>query len=203
MTMRNVLVSGGLLIAVVGVPAIGVAQVFQDSFDAENGGVGALNYASFAKWTVSDGFVDLIGNSFFDSYPGNGLYVDLDGSNADAGKMTSTAIAVSPGTYKLEFQLGIIGGFGNDQMTVSLDTAYSEVFDVSDAGTQPNFQTISRLIPVNSAGNVNLVFDHAGGDNFGLAIDDVSLALVPEPSALVTLFGCGLLAVRRGRRTIR
>ena len=50
--------------------------IFSDNFNAENGGTGVLNYNSFNNWTVTDGTVDLIGNGFFDFYPGNGLYVD-------------------------------------------------------------------------------------------------------------------------------
>jgi hypothetical protein len=162
--------------------------VFEDDFNAENGGVAALNYSGFANWTVSDGFVDLIGNTFFDIYPGNGLYVDLEGSNQNAGTLTSTLISLTPGTYSLEFDLGINGGFGNDQMTVSLGAAYSEVFDATDAGV---------------ADDLSLVFDHLGADDFGLVIDNVSLTrLVPEPSclALVALGLIGLRVAGRSRR---
>ncbi|MEZ5560441.1 MAG: hypothetical protein R3E86_18090 [Pseudomonadales bacterium] len=53
--------------------AANAAIIFSDNFDGENGGVGALNYNSFAHWTVLDGTVDLIGNGFFDFLPGNGL----------------------------------------------------------------------------------------------------------------------------------
>ncbi len=56
-----------------------------------------LNYAGFANWDVLDGFVDLIGNGFFDLLPGNGLYVDLDGSTGDAGKLISkTTFTLDP-----------------------------------------------------------------------------------------------------------
>jgi hypothetical protein len=203
MATRNVLAVGVMFIGVLAAPAVGMAQVFQDSFDTENGGVGALNFAAFTKWTVSDGFVDLIGNNFFDSFPGNGLYVDLDGSNANAGILTSTSFAVVPGSYTLEFQLGLNGGFGNDNMTVSLGSAFNEVFDAADAGASPNFVLISRTFPVASAGNVNLVFSHAGGDDFGLIIDDVNLTLVPEPTALAAVACAGVLAVRTRPRSVR
>lgn len=39
-----------------------------------------LNYTGFVKWDVTRGRVDLIGHSFWDIYPGNGLYVDLQGT---------------------------------------------------------------------------------------------------------------------------
>jgi hypothetical protein len=174
--------------------------VFQDDFNAENGGFPVTNYAGFANWTVSNGFVDLIGNGFFDFYPGNGLYLDLDGSGVDAGTLTSSPIAVSPGTYLLQFDLGCNCGFGNDSMNVTLGGDYSETFTLTDAGVSPNFNSISRPIQVTSAGNVSIVFDHAGGDNFGLVIDNVGLTrLIPEPASLMLLglSAVGLLVRRR------
>lgn len=52
---------------------------------------GALNYSSFADWTLSDGTVDLFGNGFFDLLPGNGMYVNLAGTSAPHnGKLTLT-----------------------------------------------------------------------------------------------------------------
>jgi hypothetical protein len=59
------------------------ATVFSDDFNTDSL---ALNQTSFlGGWTVSSGTVDLIGTGFFDFYPGNGHYVDLDGSTANAG----------------------------------------------------------------------------------------------------------------------
>ena len=49
----------------------------------------ALNYTGFANWTVYSGTVDLIGNGSYDFLPGDGLYVDLDGSTSDAGVLTT------------------------------------------------------------------------------------------------------------------
>ena len=44
-----------------------------------------LNYNSFSQFSVTNGTVDLIGNGFFDFYPSQGRYVDLDGSTGNAG----------------------------------------------------------------------------------------------------------------------
>ena len=95
--MRRML---GLLVVLVGLAAgrVDAAVIFSDNFDGENGGVGALNYAGFANFTVSNGSVDLIGNGYFDYLPGNGLYIDLDGSTSDAGVLTeSPALALAAG----------------------------------------------------------------------------------------------------------
>lgn len=165
--------------------------VFQDNFNSENGGAGALNYASFANWTVSDGSVDLIGNGFFDFYSGNGLYVDLDGTTSDAATLTSTSLALAPGNYVLSFSLGV-NGSGNNDFLLTLGSFFSETFDQSDAGGAPNFATITRSFTIGSSGNESLVFAHSGGDNFGLIIDNVVLSrddpgVVPEPASVVSV----------------
>jgi hypothetical protein len=65
--------------------------VFSDNFSGENGGASQLNYTGFAKWTVSNGTVDLIrDNTFGIRCRGNtGSCVDLDGSTMDSGPMLS------------------------------------------------------------------------------------------------------------------
>ena len=70
------------------IPAAKAAPIFQENFEAE--GPVALNYNSFSQFTVTDGTVDLIGNGFFDFYPSQGRYVDLDGSTYNAGVLATT-----------------------------------------------------------------------------------------------------------------
>ena len=146
----------------------------------------------FSGWAFFP--VDLIGNGFFDSYPGNGLCVDLDGSSGNAGVRTSIPIALTPGSYVLKFDLGTISGFAADAMTVSLGTEYSEVFQEADAGQPQTFNSISRAFQVNSPGSLSLVFDHQGGDDFGLVIDNVRLTLVPEPALFALCLSGGSMA---------
>jgi hypothetical protein len=85
------------------------AVLLSDNFDTENGGVGMLNYNGFANFTVSNsgagGAVDLIGNGFFDFYPGNGLYVDICGSASACGVLT-TKQTFAPGTYDIALSIG-------------------------------------------------------------------------------------------------
>ena len=70
-----------------GASAAQAATVFSDNFNSDSLG---LNYTAFVNgWSVSDGTVDLIGTGFFDFYPGNGNYVDLDGSSSNAGVLAS------------------------------------------------------------------------------------------------------------------
>ena len=79
--------------------------MFQDNFDSENSLVAALNYNGFNNWSVS-GVVDLIGNSYFDFLPGNGMYLDMDGSNYAAGTITTKVSSLwiqEPTLYLLSF----------------------------------------------------------------------------------------------------
>lgn len=182
----------------------GAVTIFSDDFNSENGGVGAINYAGFANWTVNPGTVDLIGNGFFDFYPGNGLFVDLDGSTSQAGKMTSSAIAVTPGFYSLSFMLGgNARGAANDTVSVSVDTGFANqnyvlnYMDPLTAYTLP-FQVLS-------ATSINLVFQNAGGDNVGAILDNVRLeqrdqAQVPDGGTSALLLGMGLLALGWSRK---
>lgn len=180
--------------------------VFQDNFNAENGGVGALNYAAFAHWTISDGTVDLIGNGFFSFSPvtdGHGLYVDLDGSTANAGLMLSIPLTLSPGHYSLFFQLA-----GNQRQ------AGDEVVDfyLKDGGTTFDSGAIlvteaqaftGFIVPftVTSPMQFSMTFSNHGGDNIGALLDNVELTQTPEPGAIVMIAtGLGALAGIRRRR---
>lgn len=179
--------SGFLVAMFVGLPvAFGGTVLLSDNFDTENGGVTTINHDSFANWVVSDGSVDLIGPGLADVYPGNGLYLDLDGTTNDAGVLTSAeTFSLLPGEYELRFDLGDVsfslGQGGPNNMTVSLGNLYTETFETSDAMID-SLVPIVRTIDVTDPADAQLAFDHSGGDNFGIVIDNVSLTLIPEPA---------------------
>ena len=96
-------------------------------------GEGALNYNrhhSFINWDVTGGDVDLIGNGFFDFLPGNGLYVDLAGSNSTPGNIINgRMVSNSPFTltaghsYRLSVMLA-----GNQRQAGTPYSAKVQVF---------------------------------------------------------------------------
>jgi hypothetical protein len=180
--------------------------LFGDNFNTETL---ALNYTGFANWTVSNGTVDLIGNpSFFDLQPGNGRYVDLDGSTSQAGTMTSSALTLTGGvTYDLTFSLA--GSQRGDTNTVNYGIEFhsGSVLDVSASQTLASgasFGVFSlSFTPSSSTTDAHIVFHNLGGDNIGLLLDNVAVnaqaAGVPEPGSLL-LLGFGLVGLAAWRR---
>ena len=194
-----------IVLALAGFALAGTANaaiIFSDDFDTENGGSWQLNFGGFTQWTVSDGTVDLIGaGSPYDLLPGNGLYVDMDGSTTNAGKMTSIAINLVAGTYTLQFDLaGNQRNGGTESVTVQVNMGPL----VSDSISLPQnapFTTYQYTFSVAAPTAVNLSFEGAGGDNFGMLLDNVSVS-VPEPGTLA-LLGLGLVGAGLARRRRR
>lgn len=189
----------------------GALVLLEDDFDTENGGSGALNFTGLTNWNVIDGAIDLIGNGYYDLYPGNGLYLDLDGSSSKAGTLESKVVfSLDPGDYELRFDLGGSARTASpvDTVTVSLGSVFSESFTLE---YDDPLTTIVRNISVATASTGTLVFAHDGADYRGIILDDVRLtrldaSSVPEPSVLLITFAglCVLWAVwRRGIGTVR
>jgi len=154
--------------------------LLEDNFDSENNAQPVLNFAGFTNWDITNGTVDLVGPGLFDILPGNGLYVDLDGSSQNAGRMESkTTFSLLPGAYELQFDLAgnQNRAFGPDTVVVSLGPVFNEEITL-----EPDvpLTTFTRNLIVTEATDAKLVFDHAGGRNIGLLLDNVSLSGVGE-----------------------
>lgn len=178
--------------------------VFFDNFDNETP---ALNQAP-SNWDQVRGTVDIIGNGpnggpFHDFLPGNGYYVDLDGSTGAAG-LISTPISVHAGNlYELSFDLAGSQRGDTNTVTYGIDLNSDAVADFSGSATLlsgQGFMRHSLLFTAN--GGVRVMFDHAGGDNIGLLLDNVSVAVaIPEPETYALLLaGLGLLGFAARRR---
>jgi len=179
--------------------------LLEDNFNSENGGVPKLNHFGLANWDVVDGSVDLIGNGYYDFFPGQGLFLDLDGTTYNAATLVSkTAFNFNPGQV-VELSFGLLGqdpyvAPQNNNLTVSLGSLFAETFSIADIGL------VTRQFTVEEFTTANLVFDHAGADGAGLMLDDVTLAVrepsqsVSEPSSVLGLLALGALGVRSLRQ---
>lgn len=148
--------------------------IFQDDIDSENGGTGMSNYTGWSKWNVVTGCVDLHGPGSTNPLPGNGVYLDLDGSCMAAGTVESkTAYTLDAGNYILEF---IMAGNNQtpqtDQVTITVGSALSTTVTLD---WQEAFEV--RQYPFNMAagGDVRVRLAHAGGDDQGILIDAIRL----------------------------
>jgi hypothetical protein len=183
--------------------------IFSDNFNTENGGMGQLNYNFFANWSVSNGTVDLIGSphGFYDFFPSNGLYVDLDGTSFQAGTFTSTAIPVTPGSYILSFLLG--GSQRGDVNTVQVNVSgglASSTYTLA-SNVPLTLETISFTILAPTT--INLSFQNVGNsNNIGLILDNVNLnrvsTAVPDSGSTIVFLGIAMIGLSlMGRKFTR
>ena len=187
----------------VGTGSSWASPIFFDDFNLENGGVGVSNYDSFANWTVSDGTVDLIGTPPWDLQPGYGLYVDMDGSTNNAGRMTSALIDLDPGEYILSLDVaGNLRGKGSDTILVQVGGG-SLLDEVVVAADNAPFMPVVWTFNVPSAVAASISLEGVGGDNVGLLLDNVWLAMVPAPGSILLVgVGVGLIGWLRRRGTL-
>lgn len=184
--------------------AANAAIVFQDNFDAE-----ALELnASLDNWDVTAGSVDVIGNpGFFDFLPGNGRYLDMDGTTFAAGTIfTKTTFSFLAGiTYTLSFDLAgnrqgagaadIVPGF--DRIVAAID---GNILTAHAWWEQP-FATYTLTFTPGASFSSKISFQAFGADNQGPLLDNVVLSAVPLPPAVWLLGSAllGLIAVGRRR----
>jgi hypothetical protein len=164
-----------------------------DFFDNFNGETAGLN-ATPTKWSVTNGTIDIVGNGFFDLLPGNGLYIDLDGSTSNAGLMRSTPLSLVDtilGFYRLSFRIAGSQRGDTNLVTVGVDLDSDFVLEFSWSLLVPSDQPFRPvdffLFSVDSpTANASISFENEGGDNFGALLDDVTLQAfvipVPPPS---------------------
>lgn len=173
------------------------AQTFSDNFNAN---AGALN-AVPAGWSVTGGTVDIIPvGSQYDFLPGNGRYVDLDGSTNDPGLLARTMTLTGGVQYTASFYLAGNntggGAYGSDSVTVSFGSLAPVVF--SRAWNDP-FTLASLAFTPAVTGNYVLSFQNDGNNNVGALLDNVNV--VPEPEAYgLALAGMGVVAMALRRR---
>lgn len=164
------------------------ATVFSDNFDSDPLGLNAVP----AGWTIgNDGTVDVIGNpGFFDLIPGNGRYIDLDGSNGAAG-LLETSFAVTAGlTYTATFQLA---GNQRDGNSDSVAVVFGGSTLTPTLASSDGFTTYS-VTTTATGDTLTLSFLDGRPGNVGALLDNVSVSSVPEPAAM-SLFLAGIAAL--------
>ena len=173
--------------------------VFSDNFNADTVG---LNKATFnGGWTVASGTVDVIGLGLFDFLPGNGNYVDLDGSSGLSGTFDNQIPLAALTNYTLSFDLA--GSQRGDSNTVNVifgTTSQSYTLASSDP-----FSTYMLSFTTNGAANYQIFFNNNGGDNIGALLDNVNVSTgvseVPVPAALPLMASAlGVFGLSRKRK---
>ena len=146
---------------------------------AAGGGLMHPVQAGFIHWEVVDGTVDLAGPGWWDLLPGNGLYVDLDGTTSDAGTMVSRqSFLFEPGReYTLQFELAgnrRHGGLDFAEVQVAFGDIFNKTYARPGAA---EFQVFTEHFFVSEWRSAKLSFAGLGGDRVGLLLDDIRLSV--------------------------
>ena len=175
--------------------------VFSDNFDSDALG---LNQTTFnGGWTVTSGTVDLIGQGgVFDLLPGNGRYVDLDGSTSLSGTFDNQVPFSALTTYTLSFDLA--GSQRGDTNVV--DVIFGTASQSYTMNSLDPFTTYMLSFATNGAANYQIFFKNNGGDNIGALLDNVKvtteLSEVPVPAALPLMASAlGIFGLSRRRKS--
>lgn len=219
--MKKLLIAAALT-CVFAMPAHAVTTIFSDNFNSN--AADQLN-GTPNGWTVTQGVVDIIGaGGGFDWYPGNGSYIDLDGSIGTLGQIstiTSNSILnfVNGRVYNFAFDYGINHNDGGDSDTITLGVLFANnTFQDLLTANADGLNHLSGSFSLSSAlatalgtftGRVYVRGNSVGGsDQSGGIVDNVNVTLSPVPLPGAALFllsglaGIGGLSRMRRRQSV-
>ena len=198
MSIRNFVAAAALIGA--SVSAHAAITVFSDNFDADKTTNNATQFVH--GWTVTNGTVDVDGTGFVhNEMPGNGHYVDLDGSTMHAGVFSNSFTAGAWGLYTLSFDIaGNQRNWGTDTVEVTFGTTH-QTYKI---GQSDPITTKKLTFMPTTTGVYNFSFHNLGGDNRGAFLHQVTVTAVPEADTYALMaagLACiGLVARRRKRQ---
>jgi hypothetical protein len=197
------------------------ATVFTDNFNSDTPSLNSTGDAFFLSTSPSynkpnEASIDIIGSgpsgTSFDILPGNGYYVDLDGSSGYGNKPLAGQLTYkgtfAPGNYVLTFDLAGNQRGAGAQTTEVLAGTSSTTFALIPSSQGFTTETIDFTATATS--NI-LQFDEIGplptlgSDQQGNLLDNVSvISAVPEPATwammILGFFGMAF-AIRSNRRS--
>jgi hypothetical protein len=192
--MKKFLLGAAILAASIG-SANASVSVFSDNFDSNALGLNAIP----SGWAVTGGgTVDIIGSSnFFDFIPGNGRYIDLDGSTSQSGTLSRSFSTVAGNIYTAMFELG--GGHRGQTDLVSVN--FGALNQSFTRNSSDPFTTETMTFTASANGTASLSFLNAGGDNMGALLDRVNVTAVPEAEEwAMMMLGLGMISLVAKRK---
>jgi choice-of-anchor C domain-containing protein len=160
---------------------------------------------NIAGWTVGNGGIDWIDNGYWEASDGQR---SLDLSGTAAGSISQTFATIAGVLYTVTFDLAG-NPDGPDETKVEITSVNGQpfqeffFFDVGPGNTRQNMGWETKSFSFTANSNLTtLSFGSATQSAFGPALDNVSIAAVPEPGTwLMMIVGFGLLGgMLRGRR---
>ena len=158
-------------------PAPPTTVLIVDDVDSENNGQSQPNYTNFAFWNVVDGCVDLHGPGGVNPRPGNGLYIDMDGTCNDAGTLVSKqTFQLHPANWRLEL---VVAGnsqvSGRDTMLISVGPGNEWMLALDDT---VSFALVNYNFTLADSLAAKIRLEHFGNDEQGILIDALRLRYI-------------------------
>jgi len=186
-----------LIIALSMGPTLTQAAVFSDNFNSYNT---VLDWNPQNGWyyglvgtETTHGDVDVIGSipsPYYDLVPGNGNYIDLDGSAGGQVVALNHAISLIGGqTYTLSFDLA---GNHRDNNEDFVTAHFGDAFATFGIHSDWTFGNHALNFTPDSDGLYSFGFVDSNtfkNNNVGALLDNVSVTAVPEPETYALLLG--------------